>query len=153
MTTPGWQLDEDRASEADILDHLKLCDARFNPPLSSRVDLPAYANRLHNRARRFEAWANGELIGLIAAYLEGKDGAAFISSVSVDERFLRFGIASVLLTRVIECASVAGLAKIRLQVGAANNVARRFYEKRDFHTCLIDGEQIWMELQLPGNAR
>jgi ribosomal protein S18 acetylase RimI-like enzyme len=150
MTKPAWQLHEDRASAAQILAHLARCDARFVPPLSVRVDLPAYAARLHDRARRFEAWSEGELVGLVAVYFDGGEGTAFISNVSVEEGFLGRGIASALVTHAIERAGAAGLCRVRLEVGVASTAARRLYEKLGFQACPGEGEQVLMQLDLPG---
>ena len=148
MTVTGLAFEEDRARESDDLAHLTRCDARFAPPLSSRVDLPAYAHRLHQRARRFEAWADGALVGMVAAYFDDEDGTAFISNVSVDKGFLGCGIASTLLTQAVARADTAGLTLVRLRVGATNSAARRLYEKCGFRTCLDDGEQVVMQLNL-----
>jgi ribosomal protein S18 acetylase RimI-like enzyme len=150
MTASDWQLQEGSASEAEILSHLARCDERFAPPLSGRVDLPAYAHRLHERAWRFEAWTGGALVGLVAAYFDGKDGTAFVSNVSVDEGFLGNGMASALLVHAIARASEAGCAQVRLQVGAANAAARRLYEKHGFRACPGEDEQVMMQLELPG---
>jgi ribosomal protein S18 acetylase RimI-like enzyme len=153
MTTSRWQLHKDRAGEADILAHLRRCNARFVPPLSERVDLAAYAHRLHMRASHFEAWADDTLIGLVAAYFDGVDNAAFISNISVEENFLGYGIASTLLAQAVTHADMLGLACIRLHVGISNTAARRLYEKHGFHACPDVGEQILMQLDLPGTTR
>ena len=149
MSAAGWEPDEDRASQAEILAHLVRCDARFVPPLSERVDLPAYAARLHAKSRRFEAWSGGRLVGLVAAYLDGQDGGAFISNVSVEVDFLGRGIASALLGRCILRARAAGLRRVRLEVGADNEAARRLYEKQGFSTCADGGDRVFMQLDLP----
>ena len=146
-----WTLHEGLASEAQILAHLTDCDLRFVPPLGERVDLPAYASRLHLKARRFEAWADGRLVGLVAAYFDEIQGAAFVSNVSVEEAFLGHGIASTLLAHGIAQASAAGLGRVRLEVGFVNAPALRLYEKHGFRTCPGRGEQVLMQLDLPGS--
>ena len=143
------QLVENRASRAEILDHLARCDARFVPPLSDRVDLRAYAQQLHERARRFEAWDNGGLIGLVAAYFNGEERAVFISNVSVDEGYLGQGIATALLTRTIASAGATGLTHVRLRVGSGNVGARQLYEKLGFRAGLAQEGQTPMQLDLP----
>ena len=57
-----------RGTEAQIVEHLRKCDANFVPALSERVSLDEYARKIVEQAVRFEAWADGELIGLVAAY-------------------------------------------------------------------------------------
>lgn len=150
MTTPEWQMDEDRASETQILAHLERCDARFVPPLSGRIDLPAYAARLHEKARRFEAWMDGQLVGLVAAYFDGAERTAFISNVSVEENFLGRGIASGLVGHAVARAAATGIDRIGLRVGIANTAARHLYDKLGFKACPDGGEQVLMQLDLPG---
>jgi len=153
MTAPCWTQAENSASEAEILAHLARCDARFEPPLSGRVELSAYAHRLCERAHRFEAWADDQLVGLVAAYLDGADDTAFVSNVSVEDGFLGHGIASSLLTWALERASITGLARIQLYVGSSSVAARRLYEKHGFHACRVEGEQILMQRNLAGAVR
>jgi ribosomal protein S18 acetylase RimI-like enzyme len=153
MTASRPELVENRASGAEILIHLARCDARFVPPLSDRVDLGPYARRLYEKAHRFEAWASGELIGLVAAYFNDEDGEAFISNVSVDEGFQGRGIASALLARAVANAGAAGLTRVHLHVGTGNFAARHLFEKLGFRVCLVQGEQALMRLDLPGNIR
>lgn len=153
MTASDWHLDEDRASEMEILAHLQRCDARFVPPLSTRVDLPTYAHRLYTRARRFEAWADDSMIGLLASYLDNGGGTAFISNVSVEEGFLGCGVASTLLAQMIACAGMEGLTHVRLHVNTANVAAQNLYEKHGFRTCTGAGEQMLMQLDLLGMNR
>ncbi len=85
-----------------MLAHLLRCDASFTPPLSSRVDLAAYAEKLVARARRWEAWAEGDLVGLVAVYADASvGGTGFVSNVSVDPPRRGTGVARQLLTDAI----------------------------------------------------
>ena len=52
----GVAFEMNTASEVQIVDHLARCDADFIPPLANRVDLAAYAQKIVDRATRFEAW-------------------------------------------------------------------------------------------------
>ena len=54
------------ASTVQIAEHLLCCDPDFVPKLSERVDIPDYAEKIVNKATRFEAWSNGTLVGLVA---------------------------------------------------------------------------------------
>ena len=145
-----WTLHEGLASEAQILAHLTDCGLRFVPPLGERVDLAEYAARLHARARCYEAWSDGRLVGLVAEYFDETQGGAFVSNVSVEEAFLGQGIASTLLAHGIAQASAAGLGQVRLEVDRANAPARRLYEKHGFRACPGGSEQVLMQLDLPG---
>ena len=123
----------DQATSAEILGHLKSCESAFNPPLGTRVDLEAYAKKIGAKAKRFEAWADGVLIGLVAAYCNdplGRD--AYITSVSVLEAWRGEGIAGRLLDQCAGSARAAGFRRLRLEVGTRNSAAIQLYEKFGF---------------------
>lgn len=44
------------ADKRNISNHLWHCDNLFNPPLSSRVDIEKYAEKISDRSVNFEAW-------------------------------------------------------------------------------------------------
>ena len=72
------------SQENIIFDHLSNCENNFIPPLSTLVELKAYAKKIAIKAECFEAWAEGELVGLVAAYCNDyQKKVAYIKSVSV----------------------------------------------------------------------
>ena len=117
----------DAATEAQIAEHLQLCDASFVPPLSDRTQIGPYAAKLSTRAVRFEAWCNDELIGLVAAYANVEQREMFISNVSVLTSYRGRGIAAELLRRCVHSAGERDLDRVVLEVAASNSAARRLY--------------------------
>jgi ribosomal protein S18 acetylase RimI-like enzyme len=122
----------DQASCAEVEAHLGRCDARFTPPLHTRVDIRAYAAKICQHAVRFEAWSDGMLVGLAAAYLNGAARLAFITNVSVEEAHCRAGVATALLERLIGRARALGLRKVSLEVSSEQPGALRLYERCGF---------------------
>ena len=61
------------ATAREIAGHLGRCDDLFIPPLSSHTEIDGYAQKIRRHAVRFEAWAEGNLVGLVAAYLNDED--------------------------------------------------------------------------------
>jgi len=121
------------ASEGDILEHLQKADEYFVPALSSRIDLRAYAEKLHHHAVLSEAWENDELIGLIGTYFNDKHGkTGFISNVSVLKPYMGKGISKELLHQCLEHGRQQGFKEVQLEVGISNSQAIRFYEKSGF---------------------
>lgn len=133
----------DSATVAEVSRHLRACDADFDPPLSDRVDLDAYAAKLCARATRLEAFADGRLIGLVAAYLDPPRG--FVTNVSVERRFRGAGVGDRLLTAAIDAAREAGLPEIALEARGAN--AATFYRRYGFSGA---GEGGLMSLTMKG---
>lgn len=123
----------DRASATEIADHLLRCDAEFVPPLSERVEIIGYAHKIAAKATRFEAWSNGVLVGLVAAYCNDSGRrAAYITSTSVLHRWQGAGIASRLLELCIALAKEQGFARIELEVNSGNGGAVRLYANKGF---------------------
>jgi len=139
----------DRASSAEIAEHLLCCDADFVPPLSGRVAIPDYAKKIASKATRFEAWSNGTLVGLVAAYCNDHDTLiVHITSVSVLKEWTGKGIAKNLIDRCVAHAKAAGMHHVGLEVAADNIPAIKLYEKSGFVAASLDMPFIPMKLNL-----
>lgn len=122
-----------RASAAQISDHLLRCDAYFLPPLSRRVALRDYAQKLALNATRFEAWSSDTLVGIVAVYCNDHETkAAFITNVSVLHEWTGKGIATQLTDQCIAYVAAAGMDVISLEVASENGPAIKLYEKCGF---------------------
>lgn len=147
------QFGTNKGTEAQIVEHLRKCDADFVPVLSERAALDEYARKIVGQAVRFEAWADGELIGLIAAYCnDAKKETAYITSVSVVPGWLGRGCASALLSDCIAHARKSGFRRIALEVGRANSRAMALYEKFGFVAGGPTGRIVPMVLIVEGEA-
>lgn len=119
---------------SEITAHLFRVDAGFEPTLSSRVDIPAYAQKLHDRAVRFEAWMGEELVGLVASYCNQPDGSmAFVTSVSVWSECQGQGIGGRLMRQCIEHVRGLEVGQIELEVNKLNLSAIALYQKLGFN--------------------
>jgi ribosomal protein S18 acetylase RimI-like enzyme len=137
------------ATAAQIADHLLRCDAQFIPRLSGRVDITNYATKIVERSVRFEAWYDGALIGLVAAYRDlSEHRDAFITSVSVLADWSRRGIGTRLVRDCVADATHLRLRSVRLEVNDRNRSAIRLYERLGFSSREARGESIYMHLDL-----
>jgi len=122
-----------RASIIEIAEHLSCCDADFVPPLGARVEIKNYAKKIVSNATRFEAWLDGTLIGLVAAYDNDQENRiTYITSVSVLRAWMGNGIGACLVNKCIEHAVASGMRQISLEVASGNESAIRLYEKNGF---------------------
>jgi ribosomal protein S18 acetylase RimI-like enzyme len=138
-----------KASEAEIVDHLRACDADFMPPLSGRGEIKDYARKITSKATRFEAWSGGTLVGLVAAYCNDQEKRiAYITSVSVLRAWTGKGIAEHLMSQCIEYATVSELRQISLEVASDNTPAIKLYEKNGFVAGKADAPFVGMDLYL-----
>jgi ribosomal protein S18 acetylase RimI-like enzyme len=129
----GVELLANKATVEQIAEHLGRCDAGFEPPLSSRVQLPAYAQKIASHAQRFEAWSDGTLVGLVAAYCNDTEKLrAHITSVSVLPDWMGKGIGSRLMAMCIEHATGAGMRQIDLEVAGHDPRAIKLYRNSGF---------------------
>lgn len=136
------------ATEAEIAEHLTHCDADFVPPLSSRVEIKDYAKKIASKATRFEAWLEGALVGLLAAYYNDNENRAYITSVSVLRAWTGNGIAACLISRCVEHGKASGIRQISLEVASNNAPAIRLYEKSGFIAGKANAPFISMNLYL-----
>src|SRR5579862_1552588 len=143
-----------RATEGEIAGHLLLCDATFVPPLSSRVEISAYAHKLSAYATRFEAWAEGALVGLVAIYCNDASlHLAYIASVSVLPGSQGAGIASQLMEQCIEYVREAGFESIELEVDSENGKALHMYARLAFVARSTPSRNVIMGLNLNESYR
>lgn len=138
------------ATVEQIRSQLQKCDRYFVPMLSEQVCINTYANKIFIRARRFEAWENGALIGIVAAYCNDiPNKSAFITSVSVQPRWSNFGVATELIEQCILYIKENGYDSLSLEVGCDNNCAINLYKKLGFRVVKTENKFISMELRIP----
>jgi GNAT superfamily N-acetyltransferase len=134
---------------ADISDHLLRADAAFEPALSSRVDIRAYAQKLYDRAVRFEGWLGKELVGLVASYCDQPDGGkAFVTSVSVWPECQGQGIAGRLMRQCIEHMRSLEFSEVELEVDQRSLPAIALYQKLGFNMLSTRGTILTMGMKL-----
>ena len=138
-----------RSNASEIAAHLLRVDAGFQPTLSSRVDIPAYAQKLHDRAVRFEAWMGEVLVGLVASYCNQPDGGkAFVTSVSVWPESQGQGIAVQLMRQCIEHVRSLGFSQMELEVDQRSLPAVALYQKLGFNKLCSSDSTLTMEMTL-----
>ena len=147
MTSPvAFTLDA--ATAPKIAEHLERCDRGFVPPLSTRTDIDRYARKIRDQATSFEAWADGKLVGLVAAYFNDEARrVAYVSNVSVEADYRRTGIGSDLMARCIQQAIERGFDGIELEVDATNLNAIALYLKHGFTMEVAPGRTPVMRLE------
>jgi len=134
------------ATQPEIAEHLRNCDASFLPPLSSRVKITGYAQKIFDNATRFEAWAGGVIVGLVAAYCNKVERRAYITNVSVLPEWRGSGIAMRLMEKCVDHVMALHFERIELEVERENARAVRLYEGIGF--AFDDSEKTAMSMYL-----
>lgn len=138
-----------KATEAEIFEHLSRCNANFVPPLSDRVDIGDYSKKIIRYATRFETWSDRKLVGLVAAYCnDQKKRIAYLTSVTVLCECMGKGIASLLVAQCVDHAKASGMLQIALEVSVRNASAIKLYEKYGFVIKCVNAPFISMNLNL-----
>lgn len=139
------------ASKEQIYLHLKECDDNFRPPLSSRVDLLDYSDKIYMLAVSFEAWDENVLVGMVNTYLNDEsDLSGFITNTSVLKGYMRKGVASTLLQMCLEYARNHSFSRISLEVSCANGTAIELYSHAGFKASRILAENLLMNYEIAG---
>ncbi len=129
--------------------HLLNCKDEFIPALDKTVDIEAYSKKIVENAITFEAWEKENLTGLIAVYCNDLNKkTAFITNVSVLNKFSGRGIAGRLLTACVKYVTYKNFKTIRLQVNQKNKQAINLYKKHNFEETSVNGESVTMSLNV-----
>ena len=137
------------ASAEEIDKHLRNCDVDFVPPLSSRVKISDYAQKIASKAMRFEAWSSGTLIGLVAVYCNDQEKSiAYVTSVSLMKEWMGKGIAAHLMSQCVKHVHTLGMKQVCLEVASDNMLAIKLYKKCGFIAGNANSPFITMNLFL-----
>lgn len=140
-----------KSSYQQVLAHLRVCDSDFIPPLSQRLSVSAYALKLMDKAARFEAWCDTDLVGLVALYCnDSSKSSAFITNVSVIPQWQGRGIAGLLIGRCADRMSQLLFKTIELEVDERNSAAIGLYKKYGFVPSQASDQSIFMTLAIAG---
>lgn len=141
------------ADPSQIHDHLLRCDQLFMPPLSMRLNLQHYAEKLAAHADNFECWQNGILVGIVAIYANDPNrDSSHITNVSVEKSIQGQGVAQKLMNQAIQHAHDLQFKKINLHVNSKNTHAMKLYHKFGFSISnTIEDDIVELTLTLPIN--
>jgi ribosomal-protein-alanine N-acetyltransferase len=145
MTCSDLRFEVDRASAEEIAGHLERCDALFHPPLSSRVCLRSYAEKIRRHGVTFEAWVTDTLVGLVAAYFnETSARNGFITNVSVETNWQGCKVATALISRSLQWGQAHGYVTVGLEANPVNGPLIDLYKKLGFREVSHRGENLVM---------
>ncbi|HEY4898423.1 MAG TPA: GNAT family N-acetyltransferase [Candidatus Nanopelagicaceae bacterium] len=136
-------------SEIEYL--LTSVDADFDPPLSTRISIPEYAEKIHKNATIFSTHQGGELIAFIALYCNTPNKlTAYMTMLAVSRNHRNNGLASNLLETSIRFLKKLGFRILRLEVYKSNSNAINLYENFGFKKVDEDERDtsVFMELGL-----
>lgn len=126
-------IEVNRINLSELIELHTLCDKDFIPPLSDRVDIRSYCEKLVRNAELITCSSASGVEGVLAIYCNDQvNKIAFISSVCVHPRARGRKIGSAMLDHAIRYAGQMGMTTVRLETGSANAPAIRLYRSRGF---------------------
>lgn len=117
-----------------VYDFLVDIDIQFIPPLSLRVNLMEYAEKLSTKSTFIYYVKSNKIIGLIAFYEnQNTIDFAYISLICILKDSQAKGIGTNLLKKCITYLKIKKFHSVKLEVDSENINALSFYSKFGFH--------------------
>lgn len=137
----------------EIADLLTQLNDDFYPAVSSRVVIPAYAEKLAKDAMIFSAHDKGQMVAFIAVYCNDLDsGVAFTPMVAVAGEYRKNGVASSLIETAVRYIKKRGFKSFKLEVHSTNVKAIAMYQRLGFMEIGENSESLIMEKSFPDHA-
>jgi ribosomal protein S18 acetylase RimI-like enzyme len=122
----------------ELTEFLQRIDADVVPPLSSRVRLQEYSEKLNRSADCIVAELDHRVVGLCAMYCNDQaTREGFISLIAVDAQLRRMGLGASLLEKGLELALNKGMERTLLETHVANHKAISLYRSKDFTITMV----------------
>lgn len=133
---------------SDIVSFLESADRLFPIPLSEKVDISEYADKLMNKATLVIYQVRGVLMGMAAGYTEHlpSSNLAYLALVGVLPECWRCGIGSALIQRFIAVAQQAGARGVHLYTDPSNGSAIAMYQKLGFQQVNTPDDPRWHDV-------
>lgn len=132
---------------SEIENLLTQVDEDFCPPISLRVGIPQYAEKIARDAAVFSAYDKGRMIAFIAIYCNELDSrVAFMTMVAVANQYRKSGLASSLIETGIRHIRRLGFNSFRLEVHKTNLNAVAMYKRLGFATVSESDQSLFMEM-------
>jgi len=128
---------------------LEIANQYFNPPISERVNLDHYSEKLANNAINIFCIDKNKDIGHAAVYANNyKENRAFLTSLFVDPVYYRHGIATKLLSELTTDCKKSQMSEIQLNVKKTNKKAISLYSKSGFLIAEVFDDELRMTKSL-----
>ena len=125
--------DKTTLTKKHLIDFLFTIDKDFPIPLSDKVNIVEYAEKLMDKADLVVDMEKDSIRGLVAGYTENIiDNSAYIALVGVRDEFRGQGIAKQLVTTFIEMCREKSIQSINLYTHQTNTSAIKMYETLGF---------------------
>jgi 1-aminocyclopropane-1-carboxylate deaminase/D-cysteine desulfhydrase-like pyridoxal-dependent ACC family enzyme/GNAT superfamily N-acetyltransferase len=141
--------DELKLNRDELAAQLKIFGDLLSDPLSIRLDVMAYAEKLLSRAEIGFAIDAGCIVGIVALYANDMTTrVAHIPFLAVVPQMWRKGVGSALVSRTLARARARGMESISLEVHSKNIPAIALYRSNRFHIKACAEFRLVMQAEL-----
>lgn len=116
-----------------IMSFLKSVDLSFHEPLSNRIIIEDYAQKLSQGAANIFIMDSLKDIAHAAFYISADGSKIFLSSISVISDYENKGVGSFLLSTVENYATKNQISIIELEVDSRSKKLKEFYKKNGYN--------------------
>lgn len=117
----------------DYIRFLKNVDKDFPIPLSKKIKIDEYAEKLISTANVIVEKDNGKIIGMVAGYIDNSiEEISYISIVAVQKEYRGKSIAKKLLQKYIDECKEKNLKGVHLYTHKTNITALKMYKNFGF---------------------
>lgn len=120
-----------------VIDFFRAVDTEFPIPLSKRINIQEYSEKLCNKGDIFITSSDeDEIAGLIAGYITHAEGdLGYISIIAVKQKYRKQGIAVELVKQFLDRAKTLGKKGVHVYTYKSNLPARNMYYRCGFKDC------------------
>lgn len=124
------QLTSENEQKREVVDFLKLVDREFAVPLTQKVNLDIYVEKLFKTGYIFAIIVNRKIEGIICGYANDMENkTAFESAFVVTPSLRGSGAAVELYKRQLQHCKKKGMKELKFTTNRKNVAAIRFYQK------------------------
>lgn len=139
-TESGELLNGINPNRLELIAFLHSIDQLFPIPLSHKVSIDEYADKLLKYATLVSCYSNGSLVGLAAGYTKNlpAEGLAYLSIVGVSESRQKKGLGKALVEKFVAIAKDSGVNGVHLYTDPSNYKAIAMYRHLGFCRVFCD---------------
>ena len=142
-------LDKRILLHSELVELLKTFGDLLPDPLSSRVDLSSYAEKIQEKAQIALAYNNKKVVGFLVMYAnDSVSRKAHIPIISVLSDFQGRGIGKTLLSRAVALARQKKMDELWLTVDQGNHIAQHVYSELRFVKIAVENTKVVMSRNL-----
>ncbi|WP_392887958.1 GNAT family N-acetyltransferase [Eubacterium limosum] len=130
----------EKITKKNLLRFIHQIDRVFPIPLSDKVNLEDYTEKLLKNAVICAEFDNEQIIGVVAGYINDISSIAYISLVAVLPQARGEGVASKLIKEFFEKCREKAYIAVHVYTHKTNHLAIRMYEKLGFKKYEIKNE-------------